>query len=581
MNPRIGIFWPGDYRGRPNELALPGVTEATVQLERALARLGRASYRIEGFLTRPHEAIEQLGPIDDPLIGVCTHWFYGSHTCDGVIGKDSPLLLASNFSGTWPGLVGLLNTGACLASIGREFSRVWTSAADWSADESFMARLDEWCRTGRIEYPADEIGTPAAKAAGPPADATRTADESRTAHANSGRASAASAPTLSRVGSDAASVAQQVRDQIRRRRILALMLGDTSMGMINGYFGPRLLNPIGFTEHKVDQAWIIDRGARIEPKRIENAFKFVRDRGVTFHWREPGAEDFDENATREQLRDYLTVFDLVREFKADCLGWQYQLGLLPLRPPSDFAEGLFNSACRPESDGNVIITATEADQGNLVPMELMKRLLAAKGLHPAVMFHDVRWGGEHDGRFVWVLLNSGSCGAYAFNHDPATLRGVHSYRQPVGYFPVPGGTFAGESLPGKVTWARAWIQGSGWGPQPRSVAVGDPCGVQGSVGAVPDRDLSDRDPTGTVSSDLWMDIGRGEVVKLPEPKRDAWWNGTTRQWPFMAADLGVRQDTIMAHYMSNHIAVAYGDIFDELVLLSQSLGFRVRVFGAA
>ena len=71
------------------------------------------------------------------------------------------------------------------------------------------------------------------------------------------------------------------------------------------------------------------------------------------------------------------------------------------------------------------------------------------------MFHDVRWGADHEGRFLWVLLNSGSCGAYAFNHDPDTLRGVHSYRQPAVYFPMPGGTFAGESLPGPITWARS------------------------------------------------------------------------------------------------------------------------------
>jgi len=94
------------------------------------------------------------------------------------------------------------------------------------------------------------------------------------------------------------------------------------------------------------------------------------------------------------------VLDLAGEYKADCLGWQYQLGLLPLRPPSDFAEGLFNSTCRPESSGDTIACATEADQGNAIPMELMKRLLKAKGLHQAAMFHDVRWGGEHDGRFV-------------------------------------------------------------------------------------------------------------------------------------------------------------------------------------
>jgi len=32
----------------------------------------------------------------------------------------------------------------------------------------------------------------------------------------------------------------------------------------------------------------------------------------------------------------------------------------------------------------------------------------------------------------------------------------------------------------------------------------------------------------------------------------------------------------MAHYLSNHVAVAYGDIFQEMVALSQELGFKVR-----
>jgi L-fucose isomerase-like protein len=45
----------------------------------------------------------------------------------------------------------------------------------------------------------------------------------------------------------------------------------------------------------------------------------------------------------------------------------------------------------------------------------------------------------------------------------------------------------------------------------------------------------------------------------------------------MAADLGLSRDALMAHYHSNHIAVAYGDIFEEMVALSQLLGFDVRV----
>ena len=509
MSTKVAIYWPGDYRPKPNEWALANITRATEQLEAALARLGHESYRIDGFITKPHEAIEKLGPVDDPIVGVCVHWFYGPHTVDGVTGKDNPLLLASNFSGQWPGLVGLLNTSACLESVGRPHSRVWTDADDWTTDKALMDRLDQWCRSGRIEYPADALHSPASA-------------------------------TL------ASAAADQVFADIRRRRILAMMLGDTSMGMINGYLGPRLLSRIGFSEHKVDQAWLLDRGPRIPDRRIDDALAFVRDAGVTFHYREAGAEDFDENATREQLRDYLAVLDLIDEFRADCLGWQYQLGLLPLRPPSDFAEGLLNSVCRPESTGDTIATATEADQGNLVPMELMKRLLKARGMHQAVMFHDVRWGGPHEGRFAWVLLNSGSCGAYAFNHDPDTLAGVHSYRQPAGYFPIPGGTFSGESLPGVITWARCWIHGGA------------------ATGA---------------ADELVMDIGRGEVLALPPEKRDAWWQATTAQWPFMAADLGVGRDEVMAHYMSNHIAVAYGDIHDDLIALSRMLGMRVRVWG--
>ncbi|MDZ4778912.1 MAG: fucose isomerase [Planctomycetia bacterium] len=504
MSKPVVIFWPGDYREEPNKWALPQVKETTEQLVRALKKLGRKPYQVRGFLRKPNEAIEKLGPVDDPAIGVFCHWTYGPHTVDGVVGKDSPLLLASNFSGTWPGLVALLNTSSCLEMVDRRHSRVWTDAADWTKDRGFMSRLDEWCSSGAIRYDESEL------------------------HYN--------AP----ITAEAAAVAGEVLRELRAKRVMALMLGDTSMGMINGYFGSRLLSKIGFTEHKVDQAWLINRGRFIAERRIDDAFKFVVEKGVKFHWGAEGAQDFTSESTREQLRMYLTVLDLVDEFGADCVGWQYQLGLLPLLPPSDFSEGLLNSTCRPEGNGDVIITSTEADQGNLIPMELMKRILKRRGLHPGVMFHDVRWGARHKGRFLWVLLNSGSCGAYAFNHDSETLKGTHSYRQPAGYFPIPGGTFAGESLPGEMTWARAYVK----------------------------------------NGELWMDIGRGEVVKLPPKVRDAWWEGTTRQWPFMAADLGCQMETVMAHYQSNHVAVAYGNIFGEMVALSQALGFKVRVLAS-
>src|SRR5512133_3663450 len=150
MSKRVALYWPGDGRQKPNELALPNVEAATFELERALRKLGREPYRVGGFLSKPHQARDVLGPIQEPTVGLFVHWVYAPHTTEGVVGKDNPLLLASNFSGQWPGLVGLLNTGASLLSLNRAHSRIWTTTEDFTADAKFMERLDEWCSTGAV-----------------------------------------------------------------------------------------------------------------------------------------------------------------------------------------------------------------------------------------------------------------------------------------------------------------------------------------------------------------------------------------------------------------------------------------------
>src|SRR6476661_7109509 len=89
MHKRVALFWPADAREISNEMAQPTIEETTRKLERALQKLGREPYRIDGFLSKPHLAIEKLGPIDDPMIGVYAHWVFGPHTTDGVVGKTT------------------------------------------------------------------------------------------------------------------------------------------------------------------------------------------------------------------------------------------------------------------------------------------------------------------------------------------------------------------------------------------------------------------------------------------------------------------------------------------------------------
>jgi hypothetical protein len=53
-----------------------------------------------------------------------------------------------------------------------------------------------------------------------------------------------------------------------------------------------------------------------------------------------------------------------------------------------------------------------------------------------------------------------------------------------------------------------------------------------------------------------------------------YWPGDGRPLPNERVLPSIRSAT--SHYLSNHVPVAYGDIFDEMVHLSKELGFRIR-----
>jgi len=52
-----------------------------------------------------------------PIIVAESVWQYSHHVLVGLIDHQAPILTLANWSGTWPGLVALLNTGACLETV--------------------------------------------------------------------------------------------------------------------------------------------------------------------------------------------------------------------------------------------------------------------------------------------------------------------------------------------------------------------------------------------------------------------------------------------------------------------------------
>jgi hypothetical protein len=262
--------------------------------------------------------------------------------------------------------------------------------------------------------------------------------------------------------------------------------------------------------------------------------------GMTFHVDNDG--DWKECLTDEQLtwqmKMYVAALRMSDDFGAAAVGIQYQQGLKDVVPASDLVEGLLNDPNRPpvtSRDGSRVLYEgkalphfNEVDEGVAMDALVTNRVWEAMGLDPSTTLHDVRWGDDWEGDFVWVLEISGSV--------PASHLGgyanAHSYRQSYYFFPLGGGTLSGVSKPGEIVWSRVFIE-------------------------EPDEEVRRR------------------------------LESTNKEWPIMNAILhGVGRDQLMARHRSNHLNVVYApdaETADKALVakaaMFQALGLQVHLAG--
>src|SRR3989442_12240302 len=77
------------------------------------------------------EVFRQLDP-HPPLIVAEAVWQYSQHILPGLSTHRGPILTVANWSGTWPGLVGMLNLNGSMTKAGIPYSRLWS--ADFPED---------------------------------------------------------------------------------------------------------------------------------------------------------------------------------------------------------------------------------------------------------------------------------------------------------------------------------------------------------------------------------------------------------------------------------------------------------------
>ena len=161
---KILLVASGDLRSSANEVCWPAQRAMEAALGRAVAGLGHQLVRAHpykraqrhGFIGSQREGMEVFAGIDPkaPLIVAEAVWQYSHHVLAGLISHRGPILTVANWSGTWPGLVGMLNLNGSLTKAGVRYSTLWSE--DFT-DAFFLKGLARWLKDGRVTHDTSHV----------------------------------------------------------------------------------------------------------------------------------------------------------------------------------------------------------------------------------------------------------------------------------------------------------------------------------------------------------------------------------------------------------------------------------------
>ena len=367
-------------------------------------------------------------PEDAPVIVAEAVWQYSHHVLAGLYHHRGPILTVANWSGEWPGLVGMLNLNACLTKAGVRYDTLWSEKFQ---DEYFLRGLEQWLSGNHVEHNASHVQS---------------------------------------LGSNSISglpctVGQNVATEFVKEKAILGIFDEGCMGMYNAIIPDELLHPMGIFKERLSQSALFAAMKRVSDREAQSIRDWLDAKGMKFRTGQDDATELTNNQLLDQCRMYIAAVRIADEFGCAAIGIQYQQGLKDLAPASDLVEGLLNNVDRPPvsgADGNRVLYRgqalphfNEVDECAGVDALVTNRIWKKLNLDPETTLHDIRFGEQYNDEFVWVFEISGAAPP---NHFVNGYRGASSERQPPMYFPLGGGTLKGISKPGEIVWSRIFVE---------------------------------------------------------------------------------------------------------------------------
>ena len=154
----------GDLRHSANQVCWPAQRDMEEKLTAAFAQKGYKLVRAHsyddkvkhGFISSQRKGMDVFMKIhpEAKLVFATAAWQYSHHVLPGLRSHKGPILTAANWSGQWPGLVGLLNLNGSLIKAGKPFSSIWSK--DFT-DAYFQMRSTSGCETGKITHDLSHV----------------------------------------------------------------------------------------------------------------------------------------------------------------------------------------------------------------------------------------------------------------------------------------------------------------------------------------------------------------------------------------------------------------------------------------